>query len=61
MTDVVRKFFTTSMLMWKAPIVILNGFNNNLFPGSNQLSSHSLTILSGFLVISVNIEFKFIP
>ncbi|KAI3991438.1 hypothetical protein MKX01_006737 [Papaver californicum] len=60
MADVVRKFFTTSMLMWIAPIVILYGFNNNLFPGSNHLSSHSLTILSGLLaVISVNIVIAF--
>ncbi|KAI3951473.1 hypothetical protein MKX01_018589 [Papaver californicum] len=60
MADVMRKFFTTSMFMWIAPIVILYGFNNNLFPGSNHLSSHSLTILSGLLaVISVNIVIAF--
>ncbi|KAI3851668.1 hypothetical protein MKX03_022313 [Papaver bracteatum] len=60
MADVVRKFFTASMLMWIAPILILYGFNNNLFPGSSQLSSHSLTILSGLLaVISVNIVIAF--
>ncbi|KAI3948510.1 hypothetical protein MKW98_019260 [Papaver atlanticum] len=57
MADVVRKFFTASMLMWIAPILILYGFNNNLFPGSSQLS---LTILSGLLaVISVNIVIAF--
>ncbi|PIA24757.1 hypothetical protein AQUCO_37500001v1 [Aquilegia coerulea] len=42
--------------MWILPIAILYGFNNNIFPGSTQLSSESQTLASGFLaVISVNI------
>ncbi|KAI8024457.1 DNA polymerase eta [Camellia lanceoleosa] len=44
----------------KLPIAILYGFNHNLFPGSTQLSSHSITLLSGFLaVISVNVVIAF--
>lgn len=55
MAGVIEKFFIASMLMWIAPLVIIYGFNHNLFPGSTQLSPYSVTILSGTLaVISVN-------
>ncbi|PKI39604.1 uncharacterized protein LOC116195129 [Punica granatum] len=60
MAGVVSKFFVASMFMWMAPIAILYGFNNNLFPGLSELSPHSLTLLSGFLaVISVNVVIGF--
>ncbi|XP_058110051.1 uncharacterized protein LOC131253189 isoform X1 [Magnolia sinica] len=60
MAGVVRKFFFASMFMWITPIVILYGFNHHVFPGSSQLSSSSLTLLSGFLaVISVNLVITF--
>ncbi|CAL5346653.1 unnamed protein product [Camellia sinensis] len=60
MSSVIKKFFIASMFMWVAPIAILYGFNHNLFPGSTQLSSHSITLLSGFLaVISVNVVIAF--
>lgn len=46
--------------MWIAPVAILYGFNHNLFPGSKDMDSHSLTLLSGFLaVISVNVVIAF--
>ncbi|PON42279.1 Vacuolar ATPase assembly integral membrane protein Vma [Parasponia andersonii] len=57
---VIKKFFIASMLMWIIPVAILYGFNNNLLPGSSDLSPHSLTLWSGFLaVISVNIVIAF--
>ncbi|KAF9621169.1 hypothetical protein IFM89_016663, partial [Coptis chinensis] len=60
MAGVVRKFFVASMFMWIAPVAILYGFNHNVFPGTTQLSSHTHTLLSGFLaVISVNIVIAF--
>ncbi|XP_051150048.1 uncharacterized protein LOC127264521 [Andrographis paniculata] len=53
---VVSKFFIASMLMWAAPILIIYGFNHNLFPGSANLSPESLTLWSGMVaVVSVNI------
>ncbi|RWR77551.1 VMA21-like domain-containing protein [Cinnamomum micranthum f. kanehirae] len=53
---VIRRFFLASIFMWMAPIAILYGFNHQIFPGSNQLSSYSQTLLSGFLaVVSVNL------
>ncbi|KAJ4970522.1 hypothetical protein NE237_003621 [Protea cynaroides] len=56
MAGVINKFFIASLFMWVAPITILYGFNHQLIPGSTQLSSYSLTLLSGFLaVISVNV------
>lgn len=55
MSGVVEKFFLASMAMWIAPLVIIYGFNYQIFPGASQLSSSSQTLLSGFLaVISVN-------
>ncbi|XP_052182128.1 uncharacterized protein LOC127794887 isoform X2 [Diospyros lotus] len=55
MSSVIKKFFIASIFMWVAPIAILHGFNHKFFPGSTELSSYSLTLLSGFLaVISVN-------
>lgn len=60
MAGVMEKFFIASMLMWIVPVAILYGFNHNLFPGSAEMSSHSLTLLSGFLaVISVNVVIAF--
>ncbi|KAI3734514.1 hypothetical protein L6452_13984 [Arctium lappa] len=42
--------------MWAVPIAILYAFNNNLFPGSIDISPYSLTLLSGLLaVVSVNV------
>ncbi|XP_020109405.1 uncharacterized protein LOC109724868 [Ananas comosus] len=56
MPGVIQKFFIASMVMWMAPVAILYGFNNKLFPGTRQLSSESQTLLSGFVaVISVNL------
>ncbi|XP_042513586.1 uncharacterized protein LOC122088389 [Macadamia integrifolia] len=56
MAGVIKKFFVASLFMWVAPIAILYGFNHQMVPGSTQLSSYSLTLLSGFLaVISVNV------
>ncbi|CAL9192032.1 uncharacterized protein LOC135615126 [Musa acuminata AAA Group] len=56
MSRVIKKFFFTSMIMWIAPVAILYGFNNHIFPGTGQLSSSSQTLVSGFLaVISVNL------
>ncbi|WOL09869.1 hypothetical protein Cni_G18622 [Canna indica] len=56
MSNVIKKFFIASMVMWIAPVAVLYGFNNHLFPGTSQLSSSSKTLLSGFLaVISVNL------
>ncbi|KAI5667291.1 hypothetical protein M9H77_17144 [Catharanthus roseus] len=37
MAKVVKTFFIASMLMWIAPVVILYGFNRNLFPGKLSL------------------------
>ncbi|KAK9049049.1 hypothetical protein SSX86_020121 [Deinandra increscens subsp. villosa] len=60
MAKVIEKFFITSMLMWAVPIAILYAFNNNLFPGSADMSPYTFTILSGFLaVISVNVVIAF--
>ncbi|KAF5742378.1 hypothetical protein HS088_TW09G00423 [Tripterygium wilfordii] len=60
MAAVIKKFFVASMLMWVAPVAILYAFNHDLFPGADQLSPYSLTLLSGFLaVISVNIVIAF--
>ncbi|GAA0160429.1 hypothetical protein Leryth_019493 [Lithospermum erythrorhizon] len=60
MAGVVEKFFIASMLMWIVPIAVLYGFNHSLFPGIKNLSSESLTLLSGFLaVISVNVVIAF--
>ncbi|XP_021898239.1 uncharacterized protein LOC110814951 [Carica papaya] len=60
MAAVIKKFFIASMFMWMLPVVILYGFNHNMLPGSDSLSPHSLTLLSGFLaVISVNIVIAF--
>ncbi|KAI3797046.1 hypothetical protein L1987_39736 [Smallanthus sonchifolius] len=60
MAKVIEKFFIASMLMWAVPIAILYAFNNNLFPGSADMSPYSLTLISGFLaVISVNIVIAF--
>ncbi|PWA39975.1 Vacuolar ATPase assembly integral membrane protein VMA21-like domain-containing protein [Artemisia annua] len=56
MGGVSEKFLITSMLMWAVPIAILYAFNNNLVPGFVDISSHSMTLFSGFMaVISVNI------
>nr|CAD1834535.1 unnamed protein product [Ananas comosus var. bracteatus] len=63
MPGVIQKFFIASMVMWMAPVAILYGFNNKLFPVcissltcTRQLSSESQTLLSGFVaVISVNL------
>ncbi|XP_030538902.1 uncharacterized protein LOC115747018 [Rhodamnia argentea] len=55
MAGVVEKFLLASMLMWIIPVAVLYGFNHNVFPGSSDLSPHSLTLWSGLLaVISVN-------
>lgn len=60
MAGVMQKFLIASMFMCAVPIAILYGFNNKLFPGTMQLSPHSVTLLSGFLaVISVNIVIAF--
>ncbi|GJS75416.1 vacuolar ATPase assembly integral membrane protein VMA21-like domain-containing protein [Tanacetum coccineum] len=60
MARVIEKFFITSMLMWAVPIAIMYAFNNNLFPGSGDMSPYSVTLLSGFLaVVSVNIVIAF--
>ncbi|XP_071715864.1 uncharacterized protein [Rutidosis leptorrhynchoides] len=60
MAKVIEKFFITSMLMWMVPIAILYAFNNNLFPGSADLSPHSVTLISGGVaVVSVNIVIAF--
>eukprot|EP00268_Persea_americana_P003531 TRINITY_DN11065_c0_g4_i4.p1 TRINITY_DN11065_c0_g4~~TRINITY_DN11065_c0_g4_i4.p1 ORF type:complete len:116 (+),score=23.40 TRINITY_DN11065_c0_g4_i4:254-601(+) len=57
---VIRRFFLASIFMWMAPIAILYGFNHQIFPGSNQLSPYSQTLLSGFLaVVSVNLVIAF--
>ncbi|KAM7270610.1 hypothetical protein ACFE04_029824 [Oxalis oulophora] len=57
---VMPKFLIASSLMWVVPIAILFAFNNNLLPGIDNMSPHSLTIVSGFLaVISVNIVIAF--
>ncbi|KAK4754607.1 hypothetical protein SAY87_002711 [Trapa incisa] len=56
MSGVVSKFFIASLFMWMAPVAILYGFNNNLFPGLSDLSPYSLTLLSGLLaVLSINV------
>ncbi|CAL9136361.1 unnamed protein product [Musa acuminata var. zebrina] len=57
MSRVIKKFFIASMVMWLAPVAILYGFNNHIFPaGTSKLSSSSQTLVSGFLaVISVNL------
>ncbi|KAL1832546.1 hypothetical protein ACET3Z_002197 [Daucus carota] len=60
MAGVMEKFIVASMFMWIVPVAILYGFNHELFPGSSDLSSSSLTLLSGFLaVISVNVVIAF--
>ncbi|CAH8320100.1 unnamed protein product [Eruca vesicaria subsp. sativa] len=60
MAGVMQKFLVSSMFMWMLPVAILYGFNNDLLPGSTTLSSHSLTLLSGFLaVVSVNVMIVF--
>ncbi|CAL9079037.1 unnamed protein product [Musa textilis] len=57
MSRVIKKFLIASMVMWIAPVAVLYGFNNHIFPeGTSQLSSSSQTLVSGFLaVISVNL------
>ncbi|KAL0907943.1 hypothetical protein M5K25_022400 [Dendrobium thyrsiflorum] len=56
MAGVIHKFLFASIAMWITPIVILYGFNHHIFPGSSELSSSSVTLISGFLaVISVNV------
>ncbi|RYR73502.1 hypothetical protein Ahy_A02g007871 isoform B [Arachis hypogaea] len=58
--SVIQKFFIASMFMWVVPVAILYGFNNNLFPGADNLSPYSVTLVSGFLaVISVNVVIAF--
>ncbi|RYR56814.1 hypothetical protein HN51_009075 [Arachis hypogaea] len=58
--SVIQKFFIASMFMWAVPVAILYGFNNNLFPGTDNLSPYSVTLVSGFLaVISVNVVIAF--
>ncbi|KAM3005665.1 hypothetical protein FF2_035770 [Malus domestica] len=60
MAGVIQKFVTASMFMWIIPVAILYAFNNNLLPGVSDMSSYSLTLLSGFLaVISVNVVIAF--
>nr|GMD66494.1 Vacuolar ATPase assembly integral membrane protein [Ipomoea batatas] len=60
MAGVIMKFFITSLFMWIVPVGILYGFNHNLFPGFNDFSPYSMTLLSGFLaVISVNVVIAF--
>ncbi|PRQ30111.1 putative vacuolar ATPase assembly integral membrane protein Vma21 [Rosa chinensis] len=60
MAGVITKFVTASLFMWTVPVAILYGYNNNLIPGSSDLSPHTLTLLSGFLaVVSVNIVIAF--
>ncbi|XP_015895578.1 uncharacterized protein LOC107429409 [Ziziphus jujuba] len=60
MAAVIKKFFIASMFMWMTPLAILYGFNNNWLPGSSELSSYSVTLVSGFLaVISVNVVIAF--
>uniref|UniRef100_A0A7N0TV55 Vacuolar ATPase assembly integral membrane protein VMA21 homolog n=1 Tax=Kalanchoe fedtschenkoi TaxID=63787 RepID=A0A7N0TV55_KALFE len=60
MAGVMLKFIVASMFMWIAPVGILYGFNNNIFPGSYEMDSYSLTLVSGFLaVISVNVVIAF--
>ncbi|KAL2497348.1 Vacuolar ATPase assembly integral membrane protein VMA21-like domain [Abeliophyllum distichum] len=60
MAGVIQKFLIASMFMCAVPIAILYGFNHKLFPGTIQLSPHSVTLLSGFLaVISVNVVIVF--
>ncbi|KAG0449500.1 hypothetical protein HPP92_027259 [Vanilla planifolia] len=55
MAGVVQKFLFASVIMWIAPFIILYGFNYHIFPGSSELSSSSVTLVSGFLaVLSVN-------
>ncbi|CAN6463360.1 unnamed protein product [Victoria cruziana] len=55
MMGVIQKFFLVSVLMWIAPLLILYGFNHQIFPGVSELSASSQTLLSGFLaVVSVN-------
>ncbi|XLU58070.1 hypothetical protein S245_052718, partial [Arachis hypogaea] len=58
--SVIQKFFIASMFMLAVPVAILYGFNNNLFPGTDNLSPYSVTLVSGFLaVISVNVVIAF--
>ncbi|XP_047338768.1 uncharacterized protein LOC124942330 [Impatiens glandulifera] len=60
MSGVMEKFVIASMLMWMVPIAILYSFKYNLVPGITDMSSYSLTLLSGFgAVISVNIIIAF--
>ncbi|KAK9156163.1 hypothetical protein Sjap_003643 [Stephania japonica] len=60
MMGVMKKFCIASLFMWITPVAILYGFNHNLFPGSTQLSSSSLTLVSGLLaVLSVNLVIVF--
>ncbi|CAM8883043.1 unnamed protein product [Rhodiola kirilowii] len=44
MAGVMEKFIVTSIFMWIAPCLILYAFNNNLFPGSYEMDSYSLTL-----------------
>jgi hypothetical protein len=55
--QVVALFVCTSLLMWALPLWLLYAFNNNkLVPGSQELSSSSLTLWSGLLaVLSLNL------
>jgi len=54
--QVVALFVCTSLLMWALPLWLLYAFNNKLVPGSQELSSSSLTLWSGLLaVLSVNL------
>ncbi|KAM7253845.1 hypothetical protein ACFE04_031527 [Oxalis oulophora] len=60
MGGVMPKFLISSFFMWAVPLAILFAFNNNLLPGIDNMSPHSLTIVSGFLaVISVNVVIVF--
>ncbi|KAL9228836.1 hypothetical protein vseg_004373 [Gypsophila vaccaria] len=58
--QVVKRFFVTSMFMWMLPVAILYGFQHDLFPGLNNLTPYSQTLVGGFLaVISVNVVIAF--
>ncbi|VFQ83307.1 unnamed protein product [Cuscuta campestris] len=60
MAEIIMKFFIASMCMWTVPLAILYGFNHNLFPGVNDMSPYSMTLLSGTLaVVSVNVVIAF--
>ncbi|XP_012575504.1 uncharacterized protein [Cicer arietinum] len=52
---VIQKFSIASLFLWAVHIAILYAFNNNLLPGTSNVSPHSSTLLSGFLVIALYI------